>query len=100
MVSFMAFYEWGFGMPPHQFLRSLRRYYDLELHHLTPSRVLHITAFMTLCEAYLGIDLELDLWKYFFHVWHSHDPKGELTICGGTIIHVKAGHEVHPLLDL
>jgi hypothetical protein len=57
-------------MPLHRFLHSLLWYYDLELHHKTPSRVLHIAAFMTLCEAYLGMDLELDLWKYFFHVQH------------------------------
>jgi hypothetical protein len=67
-MSYVAFYEQGFSMPPHQFLHSLLRYYDLELHLLTPSGVLHIAAFVTLCEAYLGIDPELDLWKYFFHV--------------------------------
>jgi hypothetical protein len=68
MVSFVAFYERGFDMPPHRFLCLLLRYYGLELHHLTPSGVLHIATFMTLCEAYLGIDLEHDLWKYFFYV--------------------------------
>jgi hypothetical protein len=46
----------------------LLRYYDLELHHQTPLGVLHIAAFVTLREAYLGIDPELDLWKYFFRV--------------------------------
>jgi hypothetical protein len=70
VVSFVAFYEWGFGTPPHQFLCSLLWYYDFELHHLTFSGVLHIAAFVTLCEAYLGIDPEIDLWKYFFRVWH------------------------------
>jgi hypothetical protein len=50
VVSFMTFYEWGFGMPSHQFLHLLLRYYGLELHHLTPSGVLHIVAFMTLCQ--------------------------------------------------
>jgi hypothetical protein len=69
LVSFVAFYEQGFSMPPHRYLRSLLRYYGLKLHHLTPSGVLHIAAFITLCKAYLGIDTELDLWKYF-HVWH------------------------------
>jgi hypothetical protein len=68
VVSFVAFYEWGLSMPLHQFLRSLLWYYDPELHHLTPLGVLHIVALMTLCEAYLGIEPELDLWKYFFHV--------------------------------
>jgi hypothetical protein len=67
-VPFVPFYERGFSTPPHRFLRSLLRYYGLELHHLTPSGVLHIEAFVTLCEAYLGIDPELDLWKYFFCV--------------------------------
>jgi hypothetical protein len=38
MVSFVTFYERGFGMPPHRFLHSLLRYYGLELHHLTRSR--------------------------------------------------------------
>jgi hypothetical protein len=61
VVSFVAFYERGFSMPPHRFLHSLLRYYDLEVHHLTPSGVLHIAAFVTLCEAYLGIDPEIDL---------------------------------------
>jgi hypothetical protein len=71
MVSFMTFYERGFSVPPHQFLCLLLRYYDLELHHLTPSEVLHIMAFVTLCEAYLRINPDLDLWKYFFSVHRS-----------------------------
>jgi hypothetical protein len=62
--------------------------------------VLHITAFVTLCEAYLGIDLELDLWKYFFHVRHPQDPKVELAISGGLVIHVKVGHGVDPYLEI
>jgi hypothetical protein len=86
-------------MLPHQFLRSLLRYYNLELHHLTPSGVLHIAAFVTLCDAYLGIDPELDLWKYF-HVRRSQDPKAKLAISGGTTIHVKAGHGVDPYLEI
>jgi hypothetical protein len=68
MVSFVAFYERGFGILSHRFLRSLLWYYDLELHHLTPSGVLHIAAFITLCGAYLGIDPEFNLWNYFFRV--------------------------------
>jgi hypothetical protein len=94
VVSFTTFYEWGFSMLSHQFIHLLLRYYGLELHHLTPSGVLHIVAFMTLCETYLGIDPDLDLWKYFFHVWRPQDPKVELTTSGGVVIHVKSGHGV------
>jgi hypothetical protein len=87
-------------VPPHQFLHPLWRYYALELHHLTPLGVLHIVAFVTLCEAYLGINLDLDLWKYFFHVCHPQDPKMELMISGGTVINVKSGHGADPYLEI
>jgi hypothetical protein len=82
-VSIMAFYERWF-----------------ELHHLAPSGVLHIATFVTLGEAYLGIDPDHDLWKYFFGVRCSQDPKVELTISDGTIIHVKSGHKADPYLEI
>jgi hypothetical protein len=82
VVSFLAFYEQGFGVLLHRFLRSLLQYYGLELHHLTPSGVLHIVAFMTLCEAYLGINPNFVLWNYLFCVWHPQDPEVELMISG------------------
>jgi hypothetical protein len=47
VVVCAAFYEWGFGAPPHRFLCSLLRSNDLELDHLTPLRILHMAAFMT-----------------------------------------------------
>jgi hypothetical protein len=68
MVSFVVFYEQGFDVSLHWFLRSLLQHYDLELHNLTPLGILHITAFVTLCEAYMGIDPNFDLWNYFFWV--------------------------------
>jgi hypothetical protein len=56
MVTFVAFYERGFGVPSHQFLHSLLWQYGLELHNLPPLGVLHIVVFVTLCGAYMGID--------------------------------------------
>jgi hypothetical protein len=100
MVIFVAFYEQGFGAPSHWFLHSLLRYYGMELHNLTPSRVLHIAVFMTLCEGYMGIDPEFDLWNYFFRVQRSQDLDAELTVYGGMIIHVKFGHRVIPYFDI
>jgi hypothetical protein len=61
MVPFLAFYEWGFGVSLHRFFRSLLQHYHMELYNLTPSGVLHIVAFVTLCEAYMGIDPHFDL---------------------------------------
>jgi hypothetical protein len=48
VVSFVTFHERGFDVPPHPFLHSLLWYYGLELHHLTPSGILHIAVFITL----------------------------------------------------
>jgi hypothetical protein len=58
----------------------LRTHPSVKLQHITPSGVLLIVAFISLCEAYLGIDPNLDLWKHFFHVHHPQDPKVELMI--------------------
>jgi hypothetical protein len=96
----VSFYDWGFDTPPQRFLHSLLRYYSLELHHLTPSGVLHIAVFVTLCMAYLGIDPEIDLWKYFFRVRRPQVPDAELTISGGMVIHVKARHRLDPYLKI
>jgi hypothetical protein len=40
----------------------------MQLHNLTPSGILHIVAFVTLCNAFMGIDHHFDLWNYFFRV--------------------------------
>jgi hypothetical protein len=61
IVVCAVFYERGFGVSSHRFLYSLLQSYGLELHHLTPSRILHMVAFVTLCEAYIGIEPHLKL---------------------------------------
>jgi hypothetical protein len=50
VVVCAAFYEGGFGLPSHRLLCSLLWSYGLELHHLTPSGILHMVAFVTLCK--------------------------------------------------
>jgi hypothetical protein len=100
VVPFKAFYERGSSMPLHQLLCSLLQCYGLELYHLTPSGLLHLTTFVTLCEAYLRIDHDLDLWKYFFSVHHPQDREAKLTIYSGAVIHVKSGHKAYPYLQI
>jgi hypothetical protein len=55
VVFYMAFYERGFNVSSHRFLCTMLQFDGLELHHLTPSVILHIVAFVTLCEAYMGM---------------------------------------------
>jgi hypothetical protein len=56
-VMFLAFLLRGFSLPAHEFLRGLLFVYGVQLHQLTPNSLLHIACFVTLCEAFLGIDL-------------------------------------------
>jgi hypothetical protein len=55
VILIAAFYERGLSLLSSIFLRGLLLHYGLKLHHLTPSGVLHIAAFVTLCEAFLGL---------------------------------------------
>ena len=61
VVSFVPFHERGFATPPHRFLRGLLHYYRLELQLLNPNGIHHISAFIALCEGYLGIKPHFEL---------------------------------------
>jgi hypothetical protein len=50
--------------------------------NLTPSVIMHIMSFVTLCEAYMGIDHDFDLWNQFFHAWRPQDSDMKLAILG------------------
>lgn len=68
VVVFEDFYRWGFGLPAHPFLRKLLPYYGIALVHLNPNSILHLSIFINLCEAYLGIEAHFNLFIYFFHL--------------------------------
>jgi hypothetical protein len=96
IVACMTFYERGFSVPSHQFLHSLLRSYGLELHHLSPSRILHMVAFVTLCEAFIGIEPHFNLWSYFFQDRLRHGSDTGAAALGNVDILVCSGPEVDP----
>ena len=63
VVSFLAFHERGLRYSLHWFLRGLLNKWGLELQHLNPTRVLHIAGFVTVCEAFLGMEPHVDLFQ-------------------------------------
>jgi hypothetical protein len=71
-------------------------FYVLELHHLTPSGILHIAAFMNLCEAYMGIEPHFDLWNYFFRAWLLPGSDTEAVVWGGVDFFVWSASRVNP----
>ena len=63
VVSFIPFHEHRFVTPPHRFLRGLLHHYRIKSQHLNPNGIQHISAFVVLCEGYLGIEPHFELRK-------------------------------------
>jgi hypothetical protein len=52
IVTFYHFAEQGLALPSCSFFRGLLYYYGLELHHLNPNSICHISIFIHFCEAF------------------------------------------------
>ena len=52
-VVFIPHFLRGLGFPLHPFVRGLMFYYGLDFHDLAPDSILHISAFIVMCEAFL-----------------------------------------------
>ena len=66
VVSFLAFHKRGLRYPMHWFLRGLLNEWGLELQQINPMRVLHIVGFVTVCEAFLGMEPHMDFFRWLF----------------------------------
>jgi hypothetical protein len=88
-VIFLAFLLRGFSLHAHEFLHGLLFVYGVQLHQLTPNSILHIACFVTLCEAFLGINPHWGLWKCLFHLYRNVS-KDEIHDLGGTIVSVRS----------
>ncbi|KAK1645330.1 hypothetical protein QYE76_063135 [Lolium multiflorum] len=87
-VSFVDHLIRGLSAPIHPFLRGLLFVYGLQLHHLTPNSILHISIFITLCEAFLGVSPNWALWKRIFFCRRNGSPNVAYNI-GGVVISVR-----------
>jgi hypothetical protein len=88
-VMFLAFLLRGLSLPAHEFLCGLLFMYGVQLHQLTPNSLLHIACFITLCEAFLGIDPHWIHWKYLFRLRPS-GSLAEIYELGGAIVSVQS----------
>jgi hypothetical protein len=77
MVSFIAFHERGFRVPPRWFMQAIPHYYGVELHHFAPNSILKATIFAVICEGYLGIEPHWKLWLHLFKAKHFAKKAGE-----------------------
>jgi hypothetical protein len=82
IITFYHFVERGLALPSCSFFRGLLYYYGLELYHLNPNSICHISIFIHFCEAFLGIGPHWDLFRFLFRVKPQPTSK-KLSIVGG-----------------
>ncbi|KAK1669713.1 hypothetical protein QYE76_057872 [Lolium multiflorum] len=87
-VSFVDHLIRGLSPPIHDFLRGLLFVYGIQLHHLTPNSILHISIFITLCECFLGVAPNWALWKRIFCIRRNGSHNVTYNI-GGVVICVR-----------
>jgi hypothetical protein len=66
VVSFVRFHERGFTAPASRFMRALCHHYGVELHNFAPNAISQAATFVGVCEGYLGIPVNWDLWIHLF----------------------------------
>jgi hypothetical protein len=68
VVSFVRFHERGFMAPASRFMRALCHHYGVELHNFAPNAISQAATFVGVCEGFLGIPVNWDLWIHLFRV--------------------------------
>jgi hypothetical protein len=91
VISFIRFHERGFAAPASRFMRVLCYHYGVELHNFTPNAISQAATFVGVCEGFLEIPVNLDLWVHLFcvelHTLTTPEPKIRRAVraCGMTI---------------
>jgi len=65
-VVFRDFVERGLAVPVSEFFYALLQFWEIQLHHLTPQSILHLSIFTHFCKAFLGILPHFNLFQHFF----------------------------------
>jgi hypothetical protein len=67
VVSYVRFHKHSFAAPASRFLRGLCFHYGVELHNFAPNSISQAATFFGVCEGFLGIPVNWDLWVHLFH---------------------------------
>jgi hypothetical protein len=88
MVVFYDHFPWGFALPASSFMHQFLDHFYLQPHHIGANAMMVLSTFATLCEAYLGIwpNVELFRWLIFFK---TQAAETVLVICGTTSFYTR-----------
>ncbi|KAM0859735.1 hypothetical protein ACQ4PT_046996 [Festuca glaucescens] len=99
-VMFSAFLYRGLSLPAHEFLRCLLFSYGIQLWQLTPNSILHLAIFITVCEAFLGIDPHWGLWRKIFFVKRHSGGEGPHVVGGvGFVVRKEVNYFNFPMRE-
>jgi hypothetical protein len=74
--------------------------YGIQLWQLTPNSILHLSIFITVCEAYLGIDTHWGLWRKIFYVKRHSGNDGPHVVVGvGFIVRKEVNYFNFPMRE-
>nr|CAE02992.2 OSJNBa0043L09.11 [Oryza sativa Japonica Group] len=68
MVAIEDYILCGFLPPPSEFLLLVMNFYGLSLLHLNPNSIAFLSIFSHLCEAYIGVEPFLDLFRFYYEL--------------------------------
>ncbi|KAK1642713.1 hypothetical protein QYE76_060518 [Lolium multiflorum] len=67
---------------------------------LTPNSILHLSIFITVCEAFLGIDPHWGLWRKIFYVKRHNDSNGPPVVGGvGFVVRKEVDYFDYPMKE-
>jgi hypothetical protein len=75
VVSFIRYHERGFNAPASTFMRAMCHHYGVELHNFAPNAISQAATFVGVCEGYLGIPVNWELWVHFSARSSSRSPR-------------------------
>jgi hypothetical protein len=89
VISFIRFHERGFAASASRFMRALCYHYGVELHNFTPNAISQAAMFVGVCEGFLGIPVNWDLWVHLFraevHTLATPEPKTRRAARAGSL---------------
>jgi hypothetical protein len=96
-VSFIRFHERGFTALASRFLCGLCYHYGVELHNFTLNAISQVATFVGVCEGFLGIPVNWDLWVHLFraelHTLVTPEPRVRRAVrAGGVFISLRETH--------
>ena len=90
VVVFEPFFYRGFSLLTSRFSRGLLHWYRIELFNFNPNSILHISSFIHLCEAFLGVRPHFNLFRFLFSL-KATQKGGQISVVGGAGLQLYQG---------